>query len=113
LIEQVRTKLTSYLHTPRFITNPTTAIPSEPAVRFRMPKEIKMLEDTASRDALVDRLSLLMTGGLADGAARADYREPILATGSYAANWAAETSDNRLKYAVLKLFADSACAVQK
>jgi uncharacterized protein (DUF1800 family) len=113
LIEQVRTKLTSYLHTPRFITNPTTAIPSEPAVRFRMPKEIKMLEDTASRDALVDRLSLLMTGGLADGAARADYREPILATGSYAANWAAETSDNRLKYAALKLFADSACAVQK
>jgi uncharacterized protein (DUF1800 family) len=112
-IEQVRFKLTGYLHTPKFISNPTSAIPSEPAVQFRMLKEIKMLEDTASRDALVDRLSLLMTGGLADGAARADYKEPIFATGSYATNWGNETSANRIKYAVLKLVADSACAVQK
>lgn len=112
-IEQVRNKLTGYLHTPKFITNPTTAIPSEPAVQFRMLKEIKMLENAASRAALVDRLSLLMTGGLADGAARADYKEPIFATGTYATSWASETSANRIKYAVLKLFADSACAVQR
>lgn len=112
-IEAVRAKLVTYLHQPKFISKPTLAIPSEPAVQFRMLKEIKMLEDPASRDALVDRLSLLMTGGLADAAARADYKEPIFATGSYAASWAAETSANRIKYAVLKLFADSACAVQK
>ncbi len=112
-VEQVRSKLTGYLHTPRFISSPTTAIPSEPAVQFRMLKEIKMLDDVASRDALVDRLSLLMTGGLADAAARADYKEPIFATGAYATSWATETSANRVKYAVLKLFADSACAVQK
>jgi hypothetical protein len=54
-----------------------------------------------------------MTGGLADAAARADYREPISATGSYASSWASESSANRLKYALLKLFADSACAIQK
>ncbi|MEY3896253.1 MAG: hypothetical protein RLZZ214_1773 [Verrucomicrobiota bacterium] len=112
-IEQVRTKLVEYLHKPRFIINPGTAIPSEPAVQFRMLKEIKMLEETTSRDALVDRLSLLMTGGLADGAARADYKEPIFATGTYAASWGSETSASRIKYAVLKLFADSACAVQR
>ena len=112
-IEQVRNKLTGYLHTPKFISNPTTATPSEPAVQFRMLKEIKMLEDIVSRDALVDRLSLLMTGGLADAAARTDYKEPIFATGSYATNWANEPSDKRIKYAVLKLFADSSCAVQK
>jgi uncharacterized protein (DUF1800 family) len=112
-IEEIRAKLTGYLHTPRFVTNPGTAIPSEPAVQFRLIKETKMIEDPTRRDELVDRLSLLMTGGLADAAARADYREPIFATGSYAANWESESSANRLKYAILKLFADSACAVQK
>ena len=110
-LKQVRGKLLNYIHTPHFIYPNDSA--SEPAVQFRLLKEIAMLSDSIQRDDLVDRLSLLMTGGLADAAARADYREPIEATGSYATSWASETSANRLKYAILKLFADSACAIQK
>ncbi len=91
------------------------SVSTDPQVNYEFAKEGAYLDagSVEAADDLVDRLNLLMAGGMATHEAIADYRQPILKTGSAASAWNTLPPIDRVRFAVLKLFADSSAAVQR